>query len=53
MSVNAARKANEPPRTRVLEISDFPVSDVQRYARQHDGVYFERRGGRTFLIADR
>ncbi len=38
---------------RVLEISDLPVSRILEFAGDTGDVYFERRGGRTFLVANR
>ena len=53
MSVRPHDPSDEPRQTRVLEISDLPVSQVRGYAADTDDVYFERRGGRTFLVSDR
>lgn len=36
---------------RALDISDLPVSQIRGYAANVGDVYFERRGGRTFLVA--
>lgn len=53
MSVESLQPTNGPRRARVLAVGDLPVSDVERYARDAGEVYFERRGGRTFLVSDR
>ncbi|WP_181692430.1 hypothetical protein [Natronomonas sp. LN261] len=37
---------------RVLDISGLPITQVEGYAAAADGVHFERRGGRTFLVTD-
>lgn len=51
MSTNA-RPTTEPTHNGVLEVSDLPTTRVQRYAREAEDVYFERKGGRTFLVAE-
>lgn len=53
MSVRPHAPTDGPKQARVLEISDLPVSQVRGYAAETDDVYFERRGDRTFLVADR
>lgn len=53
MSVESIRQDDGPTRARVLEVGELPVSEVRRYARGADEIHFERRGGRTFLVADR
>jgi len=41
------------PDRRVLDVSDRPPSEVVAYACDTDeDCYLERRGGRTYLIAD-
>jgi hypothetical protein len=36
-----------------VEVSDVTATTVAAYARDaSDDVYFERKGGRTFLVAD-
>jgi len=41
-----------PVARRVVDVSEFEPEDVRRYAREADcGVHFERKGGRTFLVA--
>ncbi len=52
MSVESTQNTEGPRQAQVLEIGDLPVSEVRRYARQAGDVYFERRGGRTFLVSD-
>jgi hypothetical protein len=52
MSTNT-RTASEPTHDGVLEVSDIPASRARRYAREAGDVHFERKGGRTFLVADR
>ena len=51
MSTNM-RPTAEPTHNGVLEVSDLPAARVQRYAREADGAYLERKGGRTFLVTD-
>jgi hypothetical protein len=53
MSVHTLQQTDGPTQARVLEIGDLPASEVRRYARERGDVYFERRGSRTFLVADR
>ena len=53
MSMHSSQTTDGPAQTRVLEISDLPVSNITGYARETGDVHFERRGGRTFLVADR
>jgi hypothetical protein len=53
MSVHSPQRTDGPTQARVLEVGDLPASEVRRYARKRGDVYFERRGGRTFLVADR
>lgn len=35
----------------VVEVSDLPTTRVEDYAGELDDVYFERKGGKTFLIS--
>lgn len=51
MSTHSRSPTDGPAQFRVLEISDLPVSQINGYAEEIDDVYFERRGGRTFLVA--
>ena len=53
MSTHSRQPTDGPAQVRVLEISDLPVSKISGYASEAGDVYFERRGGRTFLVADR
>jgi hypothetical protein len=53
MSTHSSGQSDAPTRARVLEVGDLPASEVRRYARGTGEVYFERRGGQTFLVADR
>jgi hypothetical protein len=53
MSARPYSPTDEPKQARVLEISDLPISQIRGYAADTDDVHFERRGGRTFLVADR
>ena len=53
MSVGSSRRTTGVTRARVIEVGELPASEVKRYARGTGEVYFERRGGRTFLVADR
>lgn len=43
----------EPTHNGVIEVSDLETTRVQRYAREAGEVHFERKGGRTFLVAGR
>lgn len=43
----------EPTHNGVIEVSELDATRVQRYAREAGEVHFERKGGRTFLVADR
>lgn len=52
MSANT-QATSEPTHSGVLEVSDLRASRVQQYAREAGDVYFERKGGRTFLVSDR
>ena len=41
------------PDRRVLDVSERPPSEVVEYARDTaDDCYLERKGGRTYLVAD-
>jgi hypothetical protein len=51
MSTNT-RRTTETRHNGVLDVSDLSVRRVQRYAREADDAYLERRGGRTFLVTD-
>ena len=51
MSTNT-QTATEPTHNGVIEVSDLPTARVQRYAREADAAYLERKGGRTFLVTD-
>lgn len=53
MSVESIRQDEGPTRARVLEVGELPAAEVQRYASEAGEIHFERRGGRTFLVADR
>jgi hypothetical protein len=53
MSARPHAPTDGPKQARVLEISELPVSQVRGYAADAGNVYFERRGDRTFLVADR
>lgn len=52
MSTQPNTTTEAPSGTRVLEISDLPLSQVRGYAADADGAYFERRGDRTFLVTE-
>lgn len=39
-------------RPAIVDISDLPTNRIHQYAQDSEEVYFERKGGRTFLIAD-
>lgn len=43
----------EPTHNGVIEVSGLETARVQRYAREAGEVHFERKGGRTFLVAGR
>lgn len=53
MSVESIRQDDGPKQARVLEVGELPAAEVRRYARGAGEIHFERRGGRTFLVADR
>lgn len=41
-----------PVGRRIVDVSELEPDDVRGYARDVDGgVHFERKGGRTFLVA--
>lgn len=44
--------SDRPTHNGVLEVSDLRTTRVEKYAREAGDVYFERKGGRTFLVAD-
>lgn len=50
--MSAGTHSTDPTHNGVLEVGDLPAVRVQRYAREAGDVYFERRGGRTFLVAN-
>ena len=52
MSANT-QAASEPTHNGVIDVSELPTTRVQRYAREVGAAHFERKGGRTFLVADR
>lgn len=49
MSTNT-RQTSELSHNGVIEVSDLPTTRVQRYAREAENAYFERKGGRTYLV---
>jgi hypothetical protein len=51
MATNQA--ACEPTHNGVVDVSDLRAARVERYAREVGEVHFERKAGRTFLVADR
>lgn len=53
MSTQTQQPTDAPVQARVLEISGLPLSQIEAYARDTSDVYLERRGARTFLVADR
>ncbi|MFT4882722.1 MAG: hypothetical protein ACI8U4_000216 [Natronomonas sp.] len=50
--MSASTRASEPTHNGVIEVSELDFDRVRRYALEADDVYFERRGGRTFLVTD-
>lgn len=58
MSTGTTRARSTPGTDRtILDVSDVAAERVRRYAREaaeadHPVVYLERKGGRTFLVAD-
>ena len=52
------RTETKPKSRRVLDVSGVPAARVAEYAREAaaggagDDVYLERKGGRTFLVAN-
>ena len=51
MATNQATRG--PTHTGVVDVSDLSAARLLRYAREAGDVYLERKGGRTFLVADR
>jgi hypothetical protein len=51
--MSANTQASEPTHNGVIDVSDLPTKRVQRYAREVGAAHFERKGGRTYLVADR
>ena len=51
MSTNT-RRTTETRHNGVLDVSDLSAKRVRQYAREAGGAYFERRGGRTFLVTN-
>jgi len=49
MSTNS-RTRSGPTHNGVVDVSDLRTDRVRRYAREAGDVYFERKGGRTFLV---
>lgn len=52
MSTNTRGGAGEPVHNGVVEVSDLRATRVAQYAMEAGDVYFERKGGRTFLVTD-
>lgn len=57
MSIDVVRTRARPETReqarRVLDVSDVTATRIAEYARDvDDDVYFERKGARTFLVAD-
>jgi hypothetical protein len=50
--MSAGTRTSDPTHNGVIEVSDLEIARVRRYAREADDVYFERRGGHTFLVTD-
>lgn len=50
--MSASTRPSEPTHNGVIDVSDLEFDRVRRYAREADDVYFERRGGHTFLVTD-
>jgi hypothetical protein len=41
-----------PVARRIVDVSELAPEEIRRYAREADcGIHFERKGGRTFLVA--
>lgn len=51
MSTNARQPTSDTMHNGVLEVSDLRTTRVQEYAQEASDVYFERKGGRTFLVS--
>jgi hypothetical protein len=45
-------RTTEPTHNGVIDVSGLDFDRVRRYAREADDVYFERRGGHTFLVTN-
>lgn len=56
MSIDVVRTGTRPAREqarRVVDVTDVTATRVAEYARDaDDDVYLERKGARTFLVAD-
>lgn len=59
MSTGTSRVHSQKPGTdrAILDVSEVAADRVREYAREsaaagHPDVYLERKGGRTFLVAD-
>jgi hypothetical protein len=50
--MSAGTRTSGPDPKGAIDVSDLETARVRRYARDADEVYFERRGGRTFLVTD-
>jgi hypothetical protein len=50
--MSAGTRTSETIHNGVIEVSDLEITRVRRYAQEAGDVYFERRGGRTFLVTD-
>ena len=54
MGITQATTSSESPRTaRRLDVTDFRTDRVAAFAdRREDGVFFERKGARTYLVRE-
>lgn len=49
--IDAVRTRTGPDATRVFDVSGLDPAVVTEYADEAGECYFERKGGRTFLVA--
>ena len=45
--------ANRTRQTRRIDVTDVEAAQVLEYAASREGLFFERRGGWTYLIEER
>lgn len=52
MSTETTPPIDDSHRTPLVEVGDRSLSEIRDYAGGKTDVYFERRGGYTFLVAN-